>query len=81
MLCLCQNGYPFWNWQNALQDLNTMLTGSTHHMSLPTIYTTIEALIDETLQLSLENEPVSELSPLPTSLTDLDKSLAAGAFL
>jgi len=47
----------------------------------PTICTTIEALMDKTLQLSLENEPVSELPPLPASLTDLDKSLAAGASL
>jgi len=67
--------------KNALQDLNTMLTGSTHHISSPTIHTTIEALMDETLQLSLKNELVPELPPLSTSSTDLDKSLTAGVSL
>jgi len=42
---------------------------------------TIEALIDETLWLSLENKPVPEPPPLSASSTDLDKSLAAGASL
>jgi len=50
-------------------------------MSLSIIHTTIEALMDETLWLSLENKLVSELSSPFQNATALDQSLTAGAAL
>jgi len=64
-----------------IRDINTTLIDSTHHMSLSTIHTTIEALMDETLWLSLENKLVSELSSPFQNATALDQSLTAGAAL